>query len=394
MRNLLVNLSLALLGVLVAFVLLEFSLRVFFPRPQVIQVTKDETITSDAHEQKAISLAERVDEETGGLYINTPTGRKLRPNTVATIKNHYLCKCQTEIRTNSLGYRNREIGEKENTRVLFLGDSITMADYIPEERTWVRLVEQLSQKTARPLETINAGVFAIGLANELAILVETGLSTNPDVVVLGWYLNDAQPSPGIDLIKVPERLSWSWLAQYAYQGVSVLRSKAMVENYGQYDYDDWQIWGERTKQKFPPEGDGPPQDSIGGYNRVLNNLFFDWGSAYSDDVWNFMKPYFVELKRLSEVHGFELYIVAFPVADQVYADFDTSYPQRKLQALAAELGVPVLDLLPKLREAFLDFVKSGRPQTKELFYDWCHHTPHGNELIANWVHEFVQDNLS
>ena len=66
-------------------------------------------------------------------------------------------------------YRNREISSKTKPRVLFLGDSITFGDYLPEEETFVRRVETLSANGARPLETVNAGIGAIGLQNALSI---------------------------------------------------------------------------------------------------------------------------------------------------------------------------------------------------------------------------------
>lgn len=46
----------------------------------------------------------------------------------------------------------------------------TLADYVQEQESWVRLVEESSGTSSRPLETINAGIWAISLADELAIL--------------------------------------------------------------------------------------------------------------------------------------------------------------------------------------------------------------------------------
>ena len=54
----------------------------------------------------------------------------------------------------------------------------------------------------------------------------------------------------------------------------------------------------------------------------------------------------------------------------------------------------MLDLLPLLRGAHQGWVEGGRKKPERMFYDWCHHTPHGNRLIAGWVHEFLQENLT
>jgi len=82
---------------------------------------------------------------------------------------------------------------------------------VPEEETFVRRIEELSRSAGEPIETINSAVPGIGLESELAILLETGVETEPDVVVLCFYLNDALPSPGVRILPVPRVLEWSRL---------------------------------------------------------------------------------------------------------------------------------------------------------------------------------------
>src|SRR4030095_3070249 len=106
--------------------------------------------------------------EQATLYVETPTGRRLRADTHLRIENHDLSKRTIDIVTNSIGYRNREIGPKTGTRILFLGDSITFADYQPEDETFVRQIEMLARQQGENWETINAGVGAVSLATELA----------------------------------------------------------------------------------------------------------------------------------------------------------------------------------------------------------------------------------
>jgi len=397
MRKLILYTFLTLFGTSIGLVLLEVIVRIALPPPQVISfsptlpASTTDNIDSSLNNDTVI-LKERLDEQ-GGIFIHTPNGIRLRPNTQAVIKDHYLCRCTTEIRTNSLGYRGPEIGEKTKTRVLFLGDSITLADYIPEEKTWVRLVEQLSASTFLPLETINAGVWAIGLANEISILFESGLSTDPDVVVIGFYLNDIDPSPGIEIIRTPEYLEGSSLAHYFYLALSTVRSKIIKEDYSRITNKTRSIWQAETRKKFPP-GKGHPPTSKAGFNRAINDLFFDWGSAWSDGAWEHMYPFFVEFKRQSEIHDFTPLVMIFPVADQVFADFLYDYPQQKLKAIADDLDITMLDLLSPLRKEHNKIVTAPTYDPKKaLFYDWCHHTPYGNELIAGWVLSFLQEKL-
>src|SRR5262245_17623613 len=143
-----------------------------------------------------------------------PTERGLRhtPNSEVIVVHPAARDTPTLYRTNSLGYRNREIGPKQGERILFLGDSITLGLAVNEPFTFVRLVEGMARRDGRSWETINAGVNGLGTNGELAVLNETGLSVSPDVVVLGFYLNDFLESPGIYLDTLPGLLDRSVLA--------------------------------------------------------------------------------------------------------------------------------------------------------------------------------------
>jgi lysophospholipase L1-like esterase len=96
-----------------------------------------------------------------------------------------------------------------------------------------------------------------------------------------------------------------------------------------------------------------------------------------------MTPLLEEFWRLSLRHHFEARILIFPHRAQVEADFVHAYPQQRLHAIADRLGVPVLDLLPPLRDA------QRVDPTHALFFDGCHHTEYGNAVIARLVHQFL-----
>ncbi len=193
------NLTLALAATVVAFLLAEGATRLILPPPQTVVIENadglKERLKRENRREATMDLAGRPDAKGSRLYVITSTGRRLRANTRAVINHHKLSGNTVEIRTNSLGYRNREIGAKKGRRILFLGDSITFGDYLPEEQTFVRRVERLARESGDDWETINAGVGAISLETEMAILKETGLNLQPDVVVVDFYLNDFLNSP-------------------------------------------------------------------------------------------------------------------------------------------------------------------------------------------------------
>ena len=156
--------------------------------------------------------------------LATERGFRHRPNSEVVIKNHpYSPQALLSFKTNSIGYRNREIGPKTGRRILFLGDSITFGLGMPEENTFVRLVEDQARQRGENWETINSAVKGLGMNAELAILTETGLALQPDLVVLDFYLNDFQESPGIYLTRLPGILNQSRLA---HKLTNVFRSES------------------------------------------------------------------------------------------------------------------------------------------------------------------------
>ena len=382
-KNYIINGSLSLLSFTIIFSLAELITRKLLPAPQTIIIssrnpTKSGNLPVNHRNIKAKSGLDK------SLYIETPTGIRLRPNVKVIIENDELSHRKITICTNSLGYRNPEIGKKTKTRVLFLGDSITFGLGLNEEETFVRIIEKLSENTPTPLETINAGVTGMGLQNELALLMETGIKIKPDIVVLDFYLNDFQPSPGVRLVKVPPILKKSWLIQHLFRAFSIIvfawkKEKNIVDNY------QFNKWFFALRKKYPNAKGNPVKERM-AFNSLLRQNFRDWGIAWSEEAWRLMSPFFWELKKQGEINKFQLLIVVFPVKWQVLAKFECDYPQKKIRKLADELEVPLLDLLPLLK-------KNCENSSVELFYDQCHLTPHGNEIVAKYILKFIQKNI-
>jgi hypothetical protein len=179
---------------IVAFIGAEILVRSFLPEPQIVHIKKasDLEIWQKIERSKRFRVELFESPEEGGryFYIMTQTGRRLRANTEVVIDHHHLSKRTVEIRTNSLGYRGPEIDTTAAKKILFLGDSIVMGDYLNERDTFVYQVGELAKVDDRDWAVINAAVSGISLKNELSILAETGVALKPDVVVLGFYFND------------------------------------------------------------------------------------------------------------------------------------------------------------------------------------------------------------
>ena len=156
-----------------------------------------------------VQLNEKEERGKRGFVRMTPTVRRLRANTQVSTRNHWQTGENIEITTNDLGYRGPTIGSKRGTRFLFLGDSITLAAYHREANTFVRRIEHMSRRDGLNWETVNAGVAGTSVNNSLSILMETGSSITPDVVVIGFYLNDFLDSYGVYIEQAPSVFRYS-----------------------------------------------------------------------------------------------------------------------------------------------------------------------------------------
>jgi lysophospholipase L1-like esterase len=367
-------------GVIVGAFVGEIGGRFFLPVPT--RVTFKDTSTSQASNR-----------DPNLFMIPTERGFRHRPNTEVIVFHPATRGLPTRYKTNSLGYRNREIGAKQGERTLFLGDSITLGLAVNEEYTFVRLVEDLARKDGLKSETINAAVNGLGTNGELAVLNESGLSVSPDVVVLGFCLNDFLQSPGIYLESLPSLLDRSVLAhqlvrqasRYLYLTPSereALDSPPMLK-----PPDEIFSWRDefRTHSTVLSTNGDSDRAAKTLHDAILDN-FEDWGGAFSPHVWKRMEGLLAEFARLAREHRFRFVILAFPVRPQVELTPLFDYPQRRLREISVRLGVPLLDLLPGFRMEHARRKASDPP----MFFDQCHLTPYGNQITAHAVYDFLR----
>jgi hypothetical protein len=373
------RIALIFASVLLSLGIAELAIRLLGSRPQTALVMANPDFDSRLRSENNTALeADAAALPDRSLYVNTPTGKRMRANSIVTIRNHEVSGRDIELRTSSIGLRNPEIGDKADTRVLFLGDSITLADYVDESESFVRQIEIEAAEHGGTLETINAGIGGVGLETELAILVETGLDLDPDIVVLCFYLNDVESSPGVTVSAPPHMLRWSWIAWTLARNLTCLTSAPVRAAAADAKVLQWQ-------KAFVDSHDiaaGDARIDEAAFNELIVRYFYDWGNAWTLGAWERMQPIFSRFSDLSQQHDFKLLLLVFPVRFQVESSFDNHWPQDRFRELAVDLNLPVLDLLPKLRSVH-------EVGSAPLFYDQCHYTEYGNAVVAEIITTFV-----
>jgi hypothetical protein len=104
------------------------------------------------------------------------------------------------ISTNSFGARGPEVPLAKPTgrkRILFIGDSYTLGWGVPFDATASRRLEQLLRSEKGAPEVVNMGVGNYNSTMEVELFKRRGLALNPDLVVLMYYINDAEEPPAL-----------------------------------------------------------------------------------------------------------------------------------------------------------------------------------------------------
>jgi lysophospholipase L1-like esterase len=100
-------------------------------------------------------------------------------------------------RTNAYGLRDRDRPAKQpgTKRVLVMGDSYTWGYAVAEEEAYPQVAERLLRERGRAdIEVINGGVPDYNSRQERQLLAQLLPIYQPDAVVLGYVMNDAEPS--------------------------------------------------------------------------------------------------------------------------------------------------------------------------------------------------------
>jgi lysophospholipase L1-like esterase len=103
-----------------------------------------------------------------------------------------------DVAINSKKLRDREIGYERTfgtRRILMLGDSFTEGWGVRFEDTFSKRIERLYAQSGTAAEVINAGVGNYNTVQEAQYFLTEGHKYSPDIVVLNFTYNDAEPVP-------------------------------------------------------------------------------------------------------------------------------------------------------------------------------------------------------
>lgn len=280
---------------------------------------------------------------------STTLGWDLLPNWEGEIKT-------IKVTTNSFGMRDDEFpfekGENE-IRILVIGDSFTFGLGVDQEAIYPQQLERILNRgeSEHRYTVINAGVGGYNTEQEMKWLKERGLTFEPDVVIVGFVLNDVIYR-GISNIELQP-----WPIQ--------LLCRTAIYNVLSF-----------TIKSIRLEGD-PMKRSIA----TTKKLTEDTGEI--NDLWQECFGYIGAMKEIADREGFPLIFVLFPWPNQMEPQPADEIPQNRLIRYLEQSGIDYIDLLPAYQREKADLftARDNHPSAR------------GHEIAAEEIFEYLAESV-
>ncbi len=237
---------------------------------------------------------------------------------------------------NSYGMRDREypLAKRQDTfRILAIGDSFTYGSGVAKEETYAKRLEGALNKRLGHrgvhFEVLNAGVPGYNTLQQLIHLQEIGLQFDPDLILIGFTLGDAE----IGRLGLKDVRSGVWL----------IRVKEWVKHHFAL-YSFLRLRVKRLLDRFETARLGGNIGNIGGSSVIPLRLA---AKGKASPGWDLCRKSLKGIAAIANDQNVPVMLVIFPL---LY-DLDDTYPFRREHALIArtgrESGMIVLDLLPE-----------------------------------------------
>jgi len=263
-----------------------------------------------------------------------------------------------EYRINAYGWRGPDFPVEKppgENRILFLGDSIVQGAFVSEEDCVAGRLESLWRASSghETTRVINAGVSSYDLLAYVALYRGRAREFDPDAVVIGITMNDHQsflPQSQAGFARKPRIWERSRLYNYLTRG------------FLRHETGGWRLDGERPDDESGDLGAVPFHDtdpesaaalvqfaSRKGYplGQIADQYF---RTLYDMDAWSHIREPLAEMRDLVRADGASLLVAIFPLEFQIEPAYTYDQPQRLIRDICEELGIPVVDATPILRE--------------------------------------------
>lgn len=313
-------------------------------------------------------------ERTTSLFLrDDELGWKLRPGAVDDWGG-------VEVRVNERGFRGPVVPYPRTPttrRIVYLGDSVTFGYRIARwEDTWpFALADSLLARDSIPVETVNLAVEGYSQWQEYVVLSSEGGKYAPDLVVIGFVLNDVTEMFHLAQFGGSDE-SYQLRHNYASLAERILARSALV-------YEVQNVIREvKARRRL---GEDLRLGAIKQEQLDVATLMRRPEQPNVRTAWDFA---LADVQRIADWCGardIPVLLVVFPFTVQLDDPAGLSAPQKVIVSYANARGIPTIDLLPLL----VDRVRSAGALPSDLFIDHDHLSLEGHRVVAGLLRERV-----
>jgi lysophospholipase L1-like esterase len=303
---------------------------------------------------------------------------------------------------NADGFRDRDydVGKSDAVRIVVLGDSVTFGRGVPLEGTYVKLLEERLNREERGglrYEVLNLGVSGYNSRQQLEFYETKGRKYEPDLIVIGFVLNDTLPANRqLEALAAladrrsgkttQEQADWRefrkrWRTDPRFrESMNQLRSAVPDAQ--------WEEHAARRKAAARKSPGGSRlialvRDRLKRLRQEAQVGRHPWVvRSYSNPkTWRIVGDSFAGFSRISAKDGVPVLVVIFPLLTD-FEDYAFVSIHEKVANEARERGLEVLDLYERFRgEDAESFRQSGQ--------DTVHPNAQGHRSVAQWIYEHL-----
>jgi len=318
---------------------------------------------------------------------------------VYTLKKNYDGNfADKEVRTNSSGYRDREIPvekPKNGYRIVVIGDSVTFGHGVEGGETYPEVLEKLLQQTytSRKVEVINTACPGNSTFQEYYD-VKRSLVFNPDVIILQFLLNDViEPyhvfrrfgGKGIDYHGVRDIPYFDYLL--SQNSAFYLFLKEMMANIRSSGLDNDELAREAADREI-----------YSSKNALLHPEIPEIAAA-----WEECRKWLNKIIELCRKRETDLIVICTPMRFQFKLDGDDYH--FKAAEICEKQNVEYIDFFPLFKKRMLQEYYNAQnqaPVTAEMlmkeiypryFIDHDHFTIEGHQFAGKVLYELISEKI-
>lgn len=281
---------------------------------------------------------------------------------------------------NSIGCRDETAGEwkrwdSHDIKLAFIGDSITYGEGVDYKDSYCSVVKSKFIDSSQGVKVINLGIGGTNTLQHFAILNYKTISLKPDIVILGYCLNDVER-------RATERLprGTQYILRHFHFGTFLIARAATALQNNKVSRSN--ILNVESQNNGIPAYCASYADTI--------------TESYNTEKWDENKKLICKMSDQCKRNGIQFVVICFPFEDQLMNVRKPRHPQKLMADLCSSKGIPFLDIAEtyKIYDPVKLYLKGddlhpnilGHNIAGEAICKWLLSNPRFNRIFKKYKH--------